>query len=182
MTLTFARATHDEQPIVANLLQFCLYDLCDCGDGPAWDVAGDGRFPYHRDLASFFTNPMRHAFLARVDGNIAGFGLVIEYLEPQRRAAWSEFFVLRKYRRQGVGARLATFVFDQFPGPWEVKERERNTGAITFWRQLIGQITDGRYTEETWSSEHGHGPVQRFIRHTGMPAGEKGEAHIGYAS
>jgi predicted acetyltransferase len=33
----------------------------------------------------------------------------------------SEFFVLRKYRRQGIGRTAAVELFERFPGPWRVR-------------------------------------------------------------
>lgn len=181
MIVTITRATLAEQSLVANLLQLCLYDLCDCGDEPAWDVTAGGRFPYHRDLNQFWTDPTRHAFIARIDGNPAGFALVTEFSEPDRRTAFTEFFVIRKYRRQGVGEQFAAFIFDQFPGLWEVKQRERNVGATAFWRRMIGRITSGQYTEGMWSNERGHGPVQRFVHEIRVSEREEKEMVHGYA-
>ena len=64
----------------------------------------------------------------------------------------SEFFVLRRERRQGIGALAAHAVFDAHPGRWEVSELVRNERAIRFWRRVIGEQTVGRY-EETADAE-----------------------------
>jgi predicted acetyltransferase len=47
----------------------------------------------------------------------------------------AEFFILRKYRHQGIGARAAWELFDRFPGRWEVFEIIENTAAQEFWRK-----------------------------------------------
>ena len=58
----------------------------------------------------------------------------------------AEFFVLRKYRRIGVGRRAARLLFDQFPGQWEVRQLPANTAATAFWVNMISTLTGGRFT------------------------------------
>ena len=67
----------------------------------------------------------------------------------------AEFFVLRKYRRGGVGTDAARAVFARFPGEWQTRQQFENTGAIAFWRRAIPVPFD-----ETPNDE---GPVQRFV-------------------
>jgi len=74
----------------------------------------------------------------------------------------SEFFVLRKYRRRGVGRRAAVKVLEAFPGRWEVAEMEWNVEAQAFWRSVIGDYTRGTFDE--FRARHGATDfvVQRF--------------------
>jgi predicted acetyltransferase len=74
----------------------------------------------------------------------------------------AEFFVMRKYRRQGVGTVVATRLFDSFRGRWEVRELKTNLAAIAFWRRVIGAYTNGNYEETLIDDERWHGPVQSF--------------------
>jgi predicted acetyltransferase len=74
----------------------------------------------------------------------------------------AEFFILRRYRRQGVGARAARAVFDRFPGAWQVRQRPENAAAIAFWRRVIDRHTAGRFREVLWNDERWQGPVQFF--------------------
>lgn len=50
----------------------------------------------------------------------------------------SKFFVMRKYRRRGVGAQAARLLFDRFPGRWNVRELTANEPAQKFWRSVTG--------------------------------------------
>ena len=128
------------------MLELYHYDFTEYTDA---DVDPDGRFGY-RYLDAYFTEPDRHPFLIRADGQLAGFALV-------RRATsavgdydvfdMAEFFVMRKYRRRGVGSEAARFAFDRFPGRWEVREMAANTPAQAFWRRVIGDYTGGNFTE-----------------------------------
>ena len=104
-----------------------------------------------------------------MDSRLAGFVLVKEgslYLDnpadndiPMQVA---EYFILRKYRRQGLGTQVAWKIFDRFPGRWEIAEIVENTSAQVFWRKIIGQYTNGQFSELLLNNEHWHGPVQIF--------------------
>ncbi len=74
----------------------------------------------------------------------------------------SEFFVMRKYRRQRVGEGAARALFDRFPGRWEVSEVPENPGAQAFWRKVIAEYTGGCYEEQVLDDERWEGPVQVF--------------------
>jgi predicted acetyltransferase len=73
-----------------------------------------------------------------------------------------EFFVMRKYRRRGAGARVASSVFERFPGGWEVRIDRDNLPAQAFWRRVVGDVTGGRYDERVFDDERWRGPVIFF--------------------
>ena len=66
----------------------------------------------------------------------------------QLAATWtmSEFLVLAKFRRTGVGTAAARAVFARHPGPRAVHEISGNQGAVEFWRHAIpttfSEVTD----------------------------------------
>ncbi len=68
----------------------------------------------------------------------------------------AEFFVTASARRLGVGANAATLIFSRFAGRWEVIEFLRNTGAVAFWRNVIGKYTSGRFREAVANGEVRH--------------------------
>jgi hypothetical protein len=101
-------ATAAERPVVRNLMELYLYDFSEF-DGAEIGPFGLYGYPY---LDNYWTEPTRFPFLVRVDGQLAGFVLVARYnyftgLLPNASAEcpWviAEFFILRKYRRQGIG-------------------------------------------------------------------------------
>jgi predicted acetyltransferase len=128
------------------------------------DVEEDGRFDLP-SLDEWFGDPGRRRFLFRVDGKWAGFALIDSRSHLSGEAGvldMSEFFVLRKYRRCGLGERAAGQLFDRFRGRWEVRERRENRAAAQFWRRIIGRYTGGRFTDEELDDDRWRGPVQRF--------------------
>jgi predicted acetyltransferase len=107
-----------------------------------------------------------HPFLVRVDGNLAGFVLVARYnYLTGQKDTWvmAEFFIMRKYRRQGVGDSVAAYIFDQFPGGWQVGQITENTPATAFWRKVISRYSHNNYQDVDLDNDNWRGPVQAFI-------------------
>lgn len=67
---------------------------------------------------------------------------------------------MRKYRKQGAGEFAATFVFNLWPGEWEVSQVASYPGSTAFWRKVIGRYTGGRLKER--QGEAGKGMIQLF--------------------
>jgi predicted acetyltransferase len=49
----------------------------------------------------------------------------------------AEFFVIRRYRRRGIGTAIAHQVWKQRPGRWEVRVMQSNPSAYLFWERAI---------------------------------------------
>ena len=146
--LEVARATSSERLILRHLMQLYNYDFTEFDDADV-DEFGLYRYDY---IDHYWTDADRHAYLVRVTGKLAGFALIrIETLENgARRTNMSEFFIMRKYRGQGVGAAVARHLFDRYPGPWEVAELVSNLPAQAFWRKVIGRYTEGQFEDAAY--------------------------------
>ena len=112
------------------------------------------------------------ALLTRVDGRIGGFVLVsppFASVLPNEHAI-AEFFVLRKYRRTGIGTAAARRCFRRFPGRWEVPVAHYNRPALAFWRSVLtdaGGIDE--LSEEPGDGRRWSGPVLCFVSRSGDP-------------
>jgi predicted acetyltransferase len=107
------------------------------------ELGADGRFGYRR-LPLYWSEPGRHPFLVRMDGNLAGLVLVKRGSEISgNENVWdmAEFFVVRGYRRRGIGTEIAHDVWRRFPGFWEVRVMESNGPARHFWERAISAFT-----------------------------------------
>lgn len=146
---TIVRATDAQKPTIANLIQLYLYDMTDEGPFP---VGADGRFEYH-----FLDRFWQHPYLIYCGGELAGFALVIEQcpvtgLDP----CWfmAEFFILRAYRRRGLGKAAATAILQWHPGRWHVAVTEHNLRAAAFWAPSLSgyEVTaiQGHFDGEDW--------------------------------
>jgi predicted acetyltransferase len=151
-----------EQEVLRRLIDLYAYDFSAL---LGLDIGEDGRFPF-RELTPFWTDGWRHPFFVRVNHKLAGFVLVEDRSRLDGTEGvhdMAEFFILRKYRRRGVGERAARDVFDHFPGPWEVRQRAENTDATAFWRRVIDRHTHGRFRETVGEAASWPGPVQCFV-------------------
>ena len=145
-TFELVEATIDDKPVLRQLLELYAHDFS-VYNGADVDDNGLYRYPY---LDNYWTEAERYPFLFKVDGHFAGFAFVRVGI-PHDMA---EFFVMRKYRRSGVGMEAARAVFATFPGEWQVRELAANEGATAFWRTAIPV----RFAEDT----NHEGPVQHF--------------------
>ncbi len=136
---------------------FSEFDGSDLGPMGLYD------YPY---LDHYWVEPDRSPFLVRVNSNLAGFVLVARYnYLTGLKDGWvlAEFFILRKYRHQGVGEYVAHYIFDQFPGNWQVAQITENTGAVAFWRKVIARYTLNNFHEHALNNDHWCGSVQAFV-------------------
>ena len=154
-------AVEAERPLLQNLAQLYVYDW---SEFLGFDVGASGRFG-DLALAPYWFDAWRHPFLVRVGDTLAGFALIDERSKITGASGvtdMTEFFVLRKFRRRGVGLAAAFAAFDRFKGRWEVRQRPENPDATTFWRRAIGQYTRGHYEESQWERPAWTELVQSF--------------------
>src|SRR5439155_1152342 len=102
MKVELHQARGKDIPVLRRLMQLYLYDFAAIDDGA---IADDGLYGDAATIESFWTDPRMTSFLVRVDGTLAGFVLVRDrarYAGDGTREV-SEFFILRRHRRRGVG-------------------------------------------------------------------------------
>ncbi|MGD0191120.1 MAG: GNAT family N-acetyltransferase [Rhizomicrobium sp.] len=132
------------QAIVRNLFVPYAHELSGMA---GLDVRDDGTFGQPASLAADWPLAGVYPFLLRADGRLAGFALVRRIGDDPATHEIGEFFVLRKYRRTGVGKYAACALFDRFPGHWDVRELLANIPAQAFWRRIIADYTGGDFED-----------------------------------
>ena len=128
-------ALERDKPVVRRLLELNSHDFSEV-DGRDLGPHGEYGYPYLDHY--WLPEEERHPFLIDVDGQIGGCALVRAGVPHQ----FGEFFVVRKYRRRGVGLLAARAVFARFPGRWHVHEVAGNHAAVAFWRTAIPVVFD----------------------------------------
>ncbi|CAM2973434.1 GNAT family N-acetyltransferase [Paenibacillus taichungensis] len=156
--LSIHQAEYQQKSTLRNLMELYKYDFSEYDPE---DVNENGLYEYVY-LDHYWTEAGRHPFLFRVEGQLAGFALIREIESEQGTSVYemAEFFVMKKYRKLGVGAQAAIHVFNLFPGTWKIAEMETNEPAQIFWRKVIARFTDNKYQElrePDWD-----GPIQIF--------------------
>jgi predicted acetyltransferase len=117
--VTLTPVPESQRHIITNLMQLYKYDFSEFAEvGSRYgEVGPDGRFTYE-GLDSYWREDGLVPLTVEADGRLAGFVLVNRWSALNRLLDHSvgEFFVLRKYRRIGVGSRAARVLFERWPG------------------------------------------------------------------
>lgn len=150
--LQVVKAKYEEKGILRNLINLYEYDISEFnGNEPncigmfeylyldhywtSQGIEGEGRIPYFlkvNDKLAGFVLINNFSCLGRVD---------IDY-------TIAEFFVMRKWRRKGIGKAVAIELFSKLSGKWEVAQERENIKAQMFWRSIINEYTKGNYEEQ----------------------------------
>src|SRR3954452_5196161 len=151
----------EEMPALRNLWELYVHDFTEFvlrEPGP------DGRFETDEGFAARVAPPLELLWIRRA-GRVAGFVFIRPHRHLDGDPAVSDvaqFFVLRAHRRAGVGGAAAALAFARRPGAWEVRETTANVPAQRFWRQVVGEVTGGSFSERAWSKDGADWVVQRF--------------------
>ena len=139
-TLVISKIGPESDVLLRNLFEHYCHDM---SEWFALDTGADGRYSY--DTASVWANGY-DAYLAKIDDSIAGFALIgsaNEWLDDVHARDVHEFFIMRKFRRRGMGRSMARFLWNKYPGEWLVRVLEANAPAVTFWRCEISSYCVG---------------------------------------
>jgi predicted acetyltransferase len=140
-------ATPDKTEVLRNLLGLYMHDL---SDSFPIKVGADGRFIYG-NLSLYWSDPeTRFPFLIHSGAELAGFALATRgspATDDPEHLDVAEFFVLRGYRRKGVGRQAAFLLWNRLPGQWVVRVSVANRAGLPFWSAAVEEYTRGEFTE-----------------------------------
>lgn len=81
-----------------------------------------------------------------VDGKLAGFSFIKVDSETSTFDV-AEFFILRSYRKMGVGKALIDHMFFLHKGKWTIDTHMKNITAQKFWRSAVKNNAVGGFSE-----------------------------------
>jgi len=150
MTAVSAKpATAADRPVIERLLELYLYDMAEIYRFP---IGRDGLYAYDR-LDAFW----QHPYLITSGDDLAGFALVIDHCPITGRSpCWfmAEFFVMRPYRRSGLGRKAAGELIAAHTGPWHIGVIEQNLAAMDFWGRTLAAhapaVSSLQHDGEAW--------------------------------
>jgi len=146
MKFTLTLASLQDKNVISNLMQFYIYDFSDFIE---FDVEEDGLFAAYPGLEDYWKDGNdRFPYIVRQGDKYAGFALV-RFIRSKTENFFSiaEFFILKKYRRNGIGSAVAKQLFDLHKGQWEVHQKENNKPARLFWNKIINEYASGQFKE-----------------------------------
>lgn len=151
------KARSDQQSVIAQLYELYTYEMTDLVD---FDIKDNGYYGYE-DLLLYWKDSSRYPYLIWVNQKLAGFVLLQQGLPSETDTppdVWdvAEFFIMRKFRKKGIGQYVAQYIWQKFKGPWQVRVWGNNEPAHAFWRAAIEifsgktatpykQVCDGEY-------------------------------------
>lgn len=151
-------ATLADRLPIQRMLELYQHDLSDL-----WDQDLDLHGEYGYALDRYWRDPKCKAFAFLMAGKYAGFALVDNAVSLPENELWmGQFFVVKKYRRRGLGSVAAKRVFDQVRGRWEVGQMPMNLPAQAFWRRVIGEYRAGNFVEHALDDARWQGLLQCF--------------------
>ena len=129
----------EQAELIRNLYQFYAYES---SDWEQEDVEVDGRFYIHEEhLARYWQEPQWSANLILVDGFIAGFLLVERSELPALNALeLADLFILKRYRRKGIGRAVVSQVLTSGESDWLVRFYDQDETAQAFWRAVLDNL------------------------------------------
>jgi predicted acetyltransferase len=157
-SLTVTRTADSERQLLQQMLELYQHDLSDI-----WDQDLDVRGEFGYSTERFWQDPNCAAYIFRIEEHPAGFALVDKEVKVPGGEFWmDQFFVMKKYRKQGVGSDAANIVFNSHIGQWQVGQMMDNFVAQSFWRKTISSYTANQYKETEITSGWWQGIVQSF--------------------
>ncbi|MCL2855823.1 MAG: GNAT family N-acetyltransferase [Defluviitaleaceae bacterium] len=152
MTISIDPVKAEEKFVFIQLMNLYDYDFTEFTDN---DINPYGYYD-NLYIDHLWTEDSRHGFFIRVDGKLAGFAIVrrnsdgnFSFVDDKTAHHINQFFVMKKYRRKGVGQFAAKAMFDKFRGQWEVCQMGNNTPARKFWKGVIAEYTQNKYAEHS---------------------------------
>jgi len=143
--LRVERIDRSSDQILKNLMEHYLHDMAEWFE---FDSTEDGSYSYSTDP---IWDEGFDVFLVYSDVIPIGFAIVgsgERWIADKSARDLDEFFVIRRYRRKGVGQFLAEHVWGLYPGKWVVRVFQNNLPALPFWRVTVSGYTQGAYEEE----------------------------------
>ena len=134
----------DEKYLLIRLMELYNYEFSVYSND---DINEYGYYGYDH-IDDYWNEEGRFPYLIRVDGKIAGFALICphcNYCKEERARSIGEFFVMLKYRRKGIGIKVATQLFNKHRGLWEICYWKNNLLAKQFWEKVVEKYTNNHY-------------------------------------
>lgn len=133
-------ASDIDKNALKNMHQLYLHDLSEYTD--SLDINADGIFETD-DIDTYYEMDSLFPILIECNKNIVGFVLLNTppYAPKGYDYYINDFFILRKFRGQGIGKATAKKLFQTYSGKFAMVQLARNHTAINFWKRVLNENT-----------------------------------------
>ena len=151
-----------QKSVLVQLMELYNYEFSEYEDE---DVNEHGYYGYSH-IDDYWNEEGRYPYLIRADGKIAGFALICSHCHcitgPDARC-FGEFFVMLKYRRNGIGKKVALALIDQHKGNWEIMHLNNNKKAGNFWNTVINTLLKEKTIDQFSVCNSDNGGMAGFL-------------------
>ncbi|MCG7488571.1 GNAT family N-acetyltransferase [Vibrio sp. Of14-4] len=137
---------YNQKCVLENLFSYYVYDM---SEFLGLSITDNGLFTFDKNSLTAYWHQNDHKpYFIYVENEIAGFVLLRRY--PECKSIWDieQYFVLKKFKGQGVGKRAFQQLTEKYPGQWQVRILKENKVAMKFWLATIESIVKTDYLSE----------------------------------
>lgn len=145
MDVSLQKISIGARPILENLFRYYVYDLSECaGQSPD----GDGRYSFNAEALNLYWMDAGHVpYFIIAGGEIVGFALIRKYPNAPEVLDIEQFFVLRKFKRQGIGKKALAQILLSHPGKWQIRVLKENIKGLKFWLTAVNSLVGNTYQQ-----------------------------------
>ncbi|MBU2899327.1 GNAT family N-acetyltransferase [Vibrio hepatarius] len=146
MDIELREIRQSQQSVLENLFSYYVYDMTEF---MGWSIPENGQFIFDKNTLTSYWNQEDHIpYFIYIENEIAGFALLRRY--PQCKNTWDieQFFILRKFKGQGVGKQVFHKLTSKYRGQWQIRVLKQNTAAMMFWIAAVESVVRKKYHME----------------------------------
>lgn len=118
------------------------------------EPGANGFIDWGESLDSYFVGSMHIPLFFTTEDKLVGFALIklkqtLKGLDGQSDTMINiivEFYVIRPWRRKGIGTTAAHMILDRYPGQWVITTWP-NDVRVRFWHHVVTQYKQGKVHE-----------------------------------
>lgn len=147
MKVTLIKIDYKSRTVLENLFPYYIYDM---SEFMGWEPTKEGHYDtYDSSKLDVYWDSDDHVpYFIMADDELAGFVLIRKYPESLSIYDISQYFILRKFKRQGVGKQALKQIVKLYPGQWQIRVLLENTGALKFWLPTVSDVVGEQYQLE----------------------------------
>ncbi|MDQ0359345.1 GNAT family N-acetyltransferase [Breznakia pachnodae] len=147
-TIQLVKVASKNKSLLFNLMQLYLYDLSVYFN---FKTNNNGIYEYDH-FEDYFTDTNYISYFIYNDNELIGFVLLNDYSpitnKHENIINVSEFFILKLYRKQGLGEITFQTLLDMHKGVWTIKPAAFSKEANAFWKTIINKHIGSKITIE----------------------------------
>jgi len=162
--MIITKAEQNDKHILRHVMTLYLHDLSEFNSDLEINQR-NGLFEFDV-LDWFFEKEGLTPFFIRMDDDKT-IGFILLQSGPFSNPEFADyvlnsFFIMKKYRRQGLGRAACKVFFEQLPGRYAISQIKTNTPAIEFWKNVYKSLNIEYYEKE--EQEDGHEVIYQYFQ------------------